>query len=235
MEYLIRLGQQRSQARLIRFDEQAVPDAALRDLAADLVDRFRTPRTRDSRETLLRKLGMAREDEDGALRPTVAGVLLGTSHPEQWLRHAFVEAVAYRGEGIPGAGDATGYQIDVKDLAGPLDVQVADACRFVVRNMRVAASKTIGRRDLPQCALTAVFEALVNAVAHRDYSMYGSKIRLRMFANRLELDSPGALANTMTVDSLPFRRRAATRPSPACSPSSPCRPTSEDWRRSDPP
>ena len=205
-EYLIRLGQQRSQARLIRFDEQVVPDAALGDLAPDLVDRFRTPRTRDSRETLLRKLGMAREDEDGVLRPTVAGVLLGTSHPEQWLRHAFVQAVAYRGEGIPGTGDATGYQIDAKDLVGPLDVQVVDACRFVVRNMRVAASKTIGRRDLPQYDLTAVFEALVNAVAHRDYSMYGSKIRLRIFANRLEIYSPGALANTMTVDSLPFRQ-----------------------------
>ena len=52
-EYLVRLGQQRSQARLIRFDEQAVPDAPLGDLAPDLVDRFRTPRTRDSRETLL--------------------------------------------------------------------------------------------------------------------------------------------------------------------------------------
>jgi predicted HTH transcriptional regulator len=51
-----------------------------------------------------------------------------------------------------------------------------------------------------------VFEALVNAVAHRDYSMYGAKIRLRVFANRLEIYSPGALANTMTVDSLPFRQ-----------------------------
>jgi len=42
-EYLIRLGQQRSQARLIRFDEQVVPDAALSGLAPELVDRFRTP------------------------------------------------------------------------------------------------------------------------------------------------------------------------------------------------
>jgi len=51
-----------------------------------------------------------------------------------------------------------------------------------------------------------VFEALVNAVAHRDYSIYGAKIRLRIFANRLEIYSPGALANTMTVDSLAVRQ-----------------------------
>lgn len=114
--------------------------------------------------------------------------------------------MAYRGEGAPAVEDTRGYQIDAKDITGPLDAQVADACRFVVRNMRVAASKTIGRRDLPQYDLAAVFEALVNAVAHRDYSMYGTKIRLRMFANRLEIYSPGALANTMTVDSLPFRQ-----------------------------
>jgi ATP-dependent DNA helicase RecG len=56
--------------------------------------------------------------------------------------------------------------------------------------------------------LGAVFESLVNAVAHRDYAIYGSKIRLRIYADRFELNSPGALANTMTVDSLPLRQAA---------------------------
>jgi predicted HTH transcriptional regulator len=56
--------------------------------------------------------------------------------------------------------------------------------------------------------MTAIFEALVNAVAHRDYSMHGAKIRLRMFADRLELYSPGAIPNTMTVESLPYRQAA---------------------------
>jgi predicted HTH transcriptional regulator len=56
--------------------------------------------------------------------------------------------------------------------------------------------------------MPAVFEAVVNAVAHRDYSLYGSKIRLRMFADRLEIFSPGALTNTMDVDSLAFRQSA---------------------------
>ncbi len=72
--------------------------------------------------------------------------------------------------------------------------------------MRVGASKTVGRHDVPQYDVTAVFEAVVNAVAHRDYSMYGSKIRLRLFSNRLEIYVPGALANTMTLDSLEQRQ-----------------------------
>ena len=54
--------------------------------------------------------------------------------------------------------------------------------------------------------MRAVFEALVNAVVHRDYSKHGSKIRLFMFADRLEIHSPGELANTLTIDSLPFNQ-----------------------------
>ncbi len=204
-DYLARLMQQRSQARLIRFDEQVVADAALGDLDPWLVDRFRTPQTRDDRSTFLRKLGMAVEDDRGELHPSVAGVLLGATQPDRWLRHAFVQAVAYRGEGVTDA-DLSNYQLDAKDITGPLDVQVAEACRFVTRNMRVEASKAIGRHDLPQYDMTAVFEAVVNAVAHRDYSVYGSRVRLRMFASRLEIHSPGALPNTMTVDSLAVRQ-----------------------------
>jgi len=205
-DYLARLFQQRSQVRLIRFDEQVVPQASLDDLDPDLVDRFRTPQTTDDRPILLRKLGMAREDAGGMLRPSVAGILMGSLHPEHWLPNAYVQAVAYRGTGAPGAGDLAGYQLDAKDLTGPLDTQVADACRFVARNMRVEASKSVGRQDLPQYDMLAVFEALVNAVAHRDYTIEGSKIRLRLFANRLELHTPGGLPNTMTVDSLAFRQ-----------------------------
>jgi predicted HTH transcriptional regulator len=56
--------------------------------------------------------------------------------------------------------------------------------------------------------MLAVFEAVVNAVAHRDYSMYGSKVRIRMFDDRLEMYSPGMLPNTMTPESLPYRQAA---------------------------
>jgi ATP-dependent DNA helicase RecG len=96
----------------------------------------------------------------------------------------------------------------MQDITGPLDQQVLAVCHFVKKNMRVAAIKTLGRHDLPQFDLTAVFEAVVNAVAHRDYSIYGAKIRLRLFTDRLELYSPGAIPNTMTVDSLPYRQAA---------------------------
>ena len=206
-DYLARLFQQRSQARIIRFDEQVVPAATLDDLSNELWQRFASPRNRDSREVLLDKLAMARPDGAGVLRPTVAGVLMASSDPRRWLPNAFIQAVAYRGTTIQPQANQL-YQIDAQDITGPLDQQVLDACNFVKKNMQVAASKDQGRRDLPQFDLTAVFEAVVNAVAHRDYAIYGAKIRLRLFADRLELYSPGAIPNTMTVDSLPYPQAA---------------------------
>ena len=206
-DYLARLFQQRSQARIIRFDEQPIPGALLDDLADDLWQRFASLRVQDTREVLLDKLAMARPDGDGTLRPTIAGVLMASFDPRQWLPNAFIQAVAYRGTGVLPQGDAA-YQLDAQDITGPLDAQVLAACHFVRKNMQVYASKDEGRHDLPQYDMTAVFEALVNAVAHRDYSIHGAKIRLRLFADRLELYSPGAIPNTMTVDSLPYRQAA---------------------------
>ena len=64
------------------------------------------------------------------------------------------------------------------------------------------------RTEYPQFDMLAIFEAITNAVAHRDYSMAGSKVRLRLFDDRLELYIPGCLVNTMTPESLPFRQAA---------------------------
>ena len=201
-EYLARLFQQRSQVRIIRFDEQTVPDATLDDLPGEIWSRFRTTHTGDKRDDVLTKLHLARMDENGSLRPTVAGVLMASEDPRRWLSSAYIQAVAYRGTTIR-TSTQDPYQLDASDVAGPLNEQVEGACRFVAKNMKVAAFKDQGRMDRPQFDMGAVFEAVVNAVAHRDYSIQGSKIRLRLFHDRLELYSPGAIPNTMGLQDLP--------------------------------
>ncbi len=155
-------------------------------------------------EVAVRKLGLIVEDADGVERLSVAGVLICTPEPQRWLRAAYIQAVLYAGERVD-----EHYQTDAKDILGPLDAQVSKAFDFVRRNMRIGAAKRLGREDVAQYSEKAVFEALVNAVAHRDYSIAGSRIRLHMFANRIELSVPGGLANTLTVDVLHLRQ--ATR------------------------
>ena len=208
-DYLARLFQQRSQTGLISFDQNPVPCTTVADLNDDLAEQFLRVRMHDSRELTLQRLGIVTCDLDGVSRLSVAGTLLCTDRPHEWLPHAYIQAVAYAGNSLDEALEARRYQLDALDATGPLDVQVKQACGFVSRNQRRSATKHTGRIDFPSFDMTAVFEAMVNAVAHRDYSIRGSKIRLRMFFDRLELYIPGELASTMTPDMLAFRQ--ATR------------------------
>lgn len=202
-EQLARLFQQRSQTRLVCFDEQTVATANETDLDPRLFGRFRTPLSPASDAEFLRKLHFVAKDEDGAWHPTVGGILMSCARPEAFLPSAYIQAVCYRGT-ERNAND----QLDARDIAGPLDAQIFEACRFVSRNMRVAAVKAPARIDIPQYAMNAVFEAVTNAVAHRDYSISGAKIRLHLFADRLEIMSPGGLPNSMTVEEIGERQFA---------------------------
>ena len=203
-EQLARLFQSRSQARIIAFDEQFVPNTNRDTLRRDLYQRFITEgATEDEIEDLLLKRHLLVK-EGTRERVSVAAILMCHEKPDDYLYNSFIQAVFYRGK----EKDAN-YQIDAKDFRGPLDQQILQTMKFVERYNAVAARKDIGRIDFPEYSMRAVFEAVVNAVVHRDYSKTGSKIRLFMFADRLELYSPGALANTVTVDNLRYSQ--ATR------------------------
>ena len=203
-DQLARLLQSRSQARIITFDEQLVPNTHKETLKESLYRRFITE---DAAEDVIEDLLLKRSllvQEGREIRASVAGVLMCHETPDDFLYNSFIQAVYYRGK----EKDAN-YQIDAKDFRGPLDQQIIDAFKFVQKHNEVSARKEIGRIDRPQYSMRAVFEAIVNAVVHRDYSKSGSKIRLFMFKDRLELYSPGALANTVTIDKLRYSQ--ATR------------------------
>jgi predicted HTH transcriptional regulator len=199
-EILARLFQQHSQSRIIRFDEQTAGDADLSALNKDLWERFRTPLSPIDDLEFLIKLKLVSYDDDGAARPTVSGLLMACEKPDDFIPNAYIQAVCYNGE------HQNAEQLDAQDITGPLDLQIKNACKFVRGNMKTFAVKDPGRIETPQYSMNAVFEALVNAVAHRDYSIYGSKIRLHIFSDRLELYSPGTIPNTMTIESLPLRQ-----------------------------
>ena len=203
-EALRSLFQQRGRSGQLGPDEEIVAGTGVNTLDAALVDRFISSRTSQADETQLTKLGLIREDDSGVLRATVAGVLLCTERPDEHISGAAVEAVRYSGTVL---GRAT--QLDAATITGPLDRQIRDAVTFARRNTQVSARKAPGRVEIPQFHPRAVFEAAVNAVVHRDYSLAGTKIRLFLFDDRLELYSPGALPNTLPIEAM--RQRQATR------------------------
>jgi len=109
-------------------------------------------------------------------------------------------------------GEDRGLALRLVSLAGdkvvrPSGGDLADELyAFARRNMRVFVRDGPPRTEVPQFSERALFEAIVNAVVHRDYSVYGSRIRLFIFDDRLELYSPGALPNTLSVESIAVRQ-----------------------------
>lgn len=196
----LRLAQQRGQARFLWFDKQPVEGTGFGSLDESLWKPLLSTVGAADPESALERMGLLTSDENGITRATVAGVLLCCPSPEEWLPNACITATCYRGN------DRTSGQIDAQTITGPLNRQITETVAFAVRNMRVGAYKNPARIDLPQYSEAALFEAIVNAVVHRDYSIRGSRIRLSMFADRVEINSPGGLPNNLTIDSMDVRQ-----------------------------
>ena len=199
----LRLAQRRGQARFSGFDERTVPGTGFSTLDMRLWKPLLSAGSLADPELGLHKLGLLGTDEHDATRATVAGVLICTERPEQFLTNAVISAVRYRGT------DRASGQIhvgDAQEISGPVNRQILQALAFTERNMRVGARKSPAREDLPEYSVRALFEGLVNAVVHRDYSIEGSRIRLAIFSDRLELCSPGSLPNNLTIASMGERQ-----------------------------
>ena len=96
-EFLARLFQERSQSRVIRFDESVVPRTLPEHLDEELTRRFLREDAELTEDTL-HKLRIVADDEEDVVRLTLAGVLLCTREPQQWMPHAYIQAVSYAGE-----------------------------------------------------------------------------------------------------------------------------------------
>ncbi len=141
-------------------------------------------------EELLRKRGCIIGD-DGV--PTNAGILLFGREIERFVRTAEIIVARY-------AGRAMSDSFIREDIRGPLPDQIRRAEAFVMANMRRGSRLTaLEREEHPEYPPKAVREAIVNAVAHRDYGTQGDTTRIFMFSDRIEFHSPGKLPGHITV------------------------------------
>jgi ATP-dependent DNA helicase RecG len=133
---------------------------------------------------------------EGSPRPTAAGLLLFGRDPQRWVPQADLIAARFSG---PTVTDAFVRQV----IRGTLLQQLRAVEVFLRDHLRetVALDGMRSRRRL-EYPLEAVRELVVNAVAHRDYSIAGDGIRLFLFSDRLEVHSPGRLAGPVTLDNL---------------------------------
>jgi ATP-dependent DNA helicase RecG len=186
------------------FETELVPGARPGDLDPNIIDEYlakreaRTGISTSSRAQLLFEIGAT--DRDG--QPTMAGVLLFARNPQAFLPQSGLVFVRFPGTEPRDEDGGIGYGRR-DEVGGPIARIVERTWNILLEEMRVGAKVNgLEREELTEYPRFAVREALVNAVAHRDYRINGRRIEIRMYSNRLEIISPGGLPGYITVDNL---------------------------------
>lgn len=139
--------------------------------------------------------GNTERDQEN-LVPTNAGMLLFARDIERWVPHCEITLLRYRG--VEMSDD-----FERADIRDTLPEQARRAEQWLRDHMR-RGSRMVGleREDWSEYPLSVVREALVNAIAHRDYAVRGEGIRIALFGDRLECYSPGRLPGHVTLANL---------------------------------
>ena len=186
---------QRSIAGL-SFDQLPYPDLSSEDLDPARVQRFFKQSGREDNAKHLESLGVLIAHA-GRLVPSHGGLILfgRDAVRRRVFPDAAVSCARFRGTD----------KVDFLDRVALDDETVLevieDVFKFIRRNTRLAARITgVRREDIPEYPEIALREVLVNAIAHADYSLTGMRIRVAIYADRLEVENPGMLPFGMTLD-----------------------------------
>ncbi len=188
--------------------ERLPADAALADLdrakIQHYIDRVGPAAQDDPLNWLYRRGCLIRTTEaDGRetnrsqqFAPTNAGLLLFARDLERHMPQCEITLVRYRGVEMSD-------EFERADIRDTLPEQARRAERWIIDHMR-KGSKMVGleRQDWSEYPAAVVREALVNAIAHRDYAVRGEGIRIALFGDRLECYSPGRLPGHVTLANL---------------------------------
>ena len=180
------------------FEDELIEDSSIEDVDHEVLDRYKGVLGTDlPDEQVLRSRRFMR---DGKL--TVAGALLFASDPSAMMPQARVRVLRY-----DGTRAETGKRLNItkeRVFCGPLPRVIEGAYSLISGMLRefqflVSDGKF---RTVPEYPEFAWFEGLVNAVTYRDYAYRGDYVRVSVFDDRLEIVSPGALPNIVTLDNM---------------------------------
>jgi len=200
---LIRYLEEKELLRLLPFDASYHPEATIEDIDDKKIDNFIHIARRARNfplpigtpiEDVLKHLNLLNAEN----RVKNAAILLFGKHPQRFFITSEVKCVQFYGDEV--AKPIPSYQV----YQGDLFELVTQAVDFVASriNARVGTRKNSVQAPIDfELPLEAIREAIVNAVAHRDYTSKGS-IQVMLFRNRLEIWNPGQLPTGITIEQL---------------------------------
>ncbi|HWK07074.1 MAG TPA: ATP-binding protein [Puia sp.] len=135
---------------------------------------------------LLANLGVLYEDRVAPILNN-AGILFFVKHPARIMPHGAVTCLLFKGNTKVHIIDRKSYEFD---LITNIDESVA----FLERHLNLAYEiKGIRRKEILEIPAFVLREAIINAVAHRDYFERGANVMVEIFDNRIEISNPGGL------------------------------------------
>lgn len=201
-EELIRLFQA---SGTVHYEITPVPNASLSDLdLAKMVGYFERYRsidleayTREERENILKNSNIALQ-YDTEIVPTVAGMLLFGRKPKEYLSQTGIRGM------FIGGNDLADRVLDHKFFQGDIFSNLESALDYIKLriNFGFEIEEEVQRRDILDYPMSVLRELLVNAVAHRDYTVTGSTIAIIIYKDRIEFKSPGSIPSTLTVEKM---------------------------------
>lgn len=189
--------------RRVSAEMDVVPGANEDHIEVSLVNRVLQGegRRRATRKTLRSALAADRFLPDSGSPLTKVALLLFSPEPRRRLPGACVAFA--RMPSVPGSR----HSATRDDIEGDLVTVIEEADRLLYHEMR-KESVVVGllREEVPEYPRPAVREAIVNAVAHRDYALEGAAVDIRMYDDRIEVQSPGGLPGHITVENMRYER-----------------------------
>lgn len=185
------------QKRNIPFDAIPVYDLELDELdIRSFKEQFEEKNGEQVDRVLLQKLELFTEDQ-GKTLPTNALVLLSDDRIRNKLfPYAKIECARFKGT-VPGDF------IDQKTIDIQIGLQAEQAYQFILRHISQGSEyEGVYRKDRWEYPVTAIREAIRNAVIHRDYSLKGKDIKIAIFDDKIEITSPGKLLPSVDFDDM---------------------------------
>jgi len=182
----------------IFWDSKVCQQASLKDLDLAFVRRYFLPlyeqiskrKITGKAQNVLAHLGCIKKG-----KPTNAGILLFGKNPQKFFINSYIALARYKGNEIGTE------RLDYKEFEGNLFQQIDDCEAYIKQHIAMMSKQypyRVRREDIPEYGLFSVRELVTNAVCHRDYENQHTKVIVRMFDKRIEVDNPGGLPDHIT-------------------------------------
>ncbi len=180
--------------REARYD--AIDEKEVRDFLENRATKLKVDIPKISIKDFLTKTLKIVKKKNGKLLPTNACLLFFGKNPTEYISQSEIRIARFRGT------TRTEF-IDSKEIKGPIYKMLDGVEAFFKRNTRLASKIVEFKRvDIPEYPYEAIREAVINAIAHRDYTYHWAPIMVSIFNDRMEINSPGDLLPGLDIKNL---------------------------------